>query len=325
MKQVHQDRHLDLVGWYTLLPSTGPNPETMATQQVFQIYNESAVLLGFHPDHALDKSSGSKLPLTVYESIWEVKNQSSQPESAAAEDKTMADGGGEGKGPQLKFRELPYSVEVDETEMISMNYIAGSSGGTTAAKDDKPSRSIESNGKGKRRLVEKGSGGESDPPPTTAPAVVTSSYTTEEEEMLAFLTTKANATRMLQARIRLITTYLEKLPPSVVASEGRPEDVNMDGDNTTPSLAVLRQIQALVSRLDLVVPSDQEAFEKELREGVNDANLVMLMDQIARSVSQARETGKKFNVVDQARTHGSKHVFAGGADFSELGVGDIMM
>lgn len=316
MKQVHQDRHLDLVGWYTLLPSTGPSPETLSTQEVFQIYNESAVLLGFHPDHALDKSSGSKLPLTVYEGVWEVKNQSTQPESAT-EDKTMADGG-EGKGPQLKFRELPYSVEVDETEMISMNYIAGSSGGTTTAKDDKPSRSIESNGKGKRRLVEKGS--EAEPP-----AAVTSSYTSDEEEMLAFLTTKANATRMLQSRIRLIKTYLEKLPPSVAASEGKPEDVNMDGDNTTPSLAVLRQIQALVSRLDLVVPSDQEAFEKELREGVNDANLVMLMDQIARSVSQARETGKKFNVVDQARNVGSRRGFSAGADFADLGVGDIMM
>lgn len=327
MKQVHQDRHLDLVGWYTLLPSSGPSAETISTQQVFQGYNESAVLLGFHPDHALDPSNGGKLPITIYESIWEAKPRTDQPD--ATEDKAAGDGG-DGR-PQLKFRELPYSVEVEETEMISMNYIAGSSGGGGSgtanvpggAKDDKPSRSIESNGKGKRRLVEKG--GEVD-----STAVPSDSLTTEEEEMVAFLTTKANATKMLQSRIRLIKAYLENLPLSVLTGGNKPDDVNMDADNTTSSMTVLRQIQALVSRLDLVVPSNKESFEKELTQGANDANLVMLIDQIARSANQARDTGKKFNIVETAKSVNLRRNpagadYQGGPDFSSLGVGDIMM
>lgn len=350
MRQVHQDRHLDLVGWYTLLPSTGPSQESRFTQQVFQAYNESAVFLAFHPEHALDPNNGGKLPLTIYESVWEVKATAD-----ASEDKAMTDSTeGSGGGPQLKFREIPYSVEVEETEMISMNYIAGSSGGTTttaaaaaanaqsalANKDDKPSRSIESNGKGKRRLVEKGAEAET----AAAAAAASGDYlTTDEEEMVAFLTTKANAIKMLQSRIRLIKTYLENLPPSALT---KTDDVNMDADDATnaaattttttsspitASLTVLRQIQALVSRLDLIVPSDKETFERELAEGVNDAKLIMLMDQIARSANQARVTGKKFSIVESAKSSNNHRrgpnmgEYPMTTDFSSLGVGDIIM
>ncbi|KAJ4149813.1 hypothetical protein NW754_001246 [Fusarium falciforme] len=152
MITVHKDRQLDFVGWYTLLPSSGPTPTILPIHnQILEGWNESAVLLGFHPEQVLDHSVGGRLPLTIYESNYEVDDP--RADNNDGEDKKMDDGEPTLK---LKFRELPYSVETDETEMISMNYVAGSGGNAAAAapKEEKPSLSVESNGKGKRRLVE---------------------------------------------------------------------------------------------------------------------------------------------------------------------------
>lgn len=293
---------------------------TLPVQDSFQEFNESAILLGFHPDLAFDQSVGSKLPLTIYESIIEVKASTARPDQEGAEDKQMEDSGSR---PQVKFREVPYSVEVDQTEMISMNYVAGSAGGAnlSANKDDKPSRSIESNGKGKRRLVESGD--------AELPQDPNDTLTSEEEKTIAFLTTKANAIKMLQSRIRLIKTYLETLPPSFVASGTKSDDVNMDTDNTLPSYTILRQIQALVSRLDLVVPSDKESFEEEIFRETNDANLVQLLNQVVQSASQARDAGKKFNIVEQAKAIGQRRNIgldyqSGLSNFTSLNAGDII-
>lgn len=320
MKTVHRDRQLDLVGWYTLLPSIGPDESILGVHRFFlSNYNESAILLGFHPDHVLKHSAGGKLPLTIYESNWEVED-ASKPADQDAEDKRMDDGE---TGLQLRFRELAYSVETDSTEMIGMNYVAagGASAAATSAKEDKPSRSIESNGKGKRRLVE--SPAEDKPDSTMADEDI---LTRDEEEVIATLTTKANAIKMLQSRIQLIKTYLEQLPPSFINGE-KTEDESMDADKTTPSLTILRQVQALVSRLDLVIPSDKEAFEKEVLQETNDVHLVELLNKVMQSADQARDVGKKFSIVESA-----KHSRRGGADFGPLpqpnmvgAVGDMMM
>lgn len=323
MKQVHQDRHLEFVGWYTLLPSSGPAATTLPLQQVFQGYNESAILLGFHPDAVLSQAAGSKLPLTIYESILEVKGSSTtRPDPQDTEDNPMEDSDGR---PQIKFRQVPYSVEVDETEMISLNYVAATGGNASlnTAKDDKVSRSVESNGKGKRRLVESR---EADQPQTD-----NQDLTTEEEETIAFITTKSNAIKMLQSRIELIKTYLENLPPSFVAAGAKSDDVHMDTDSTTPSYKILRQIQALVSRLDLVVPADKDSFEREISEEANDASLIMLLNQVVQSANDARNAGKKASIVEMAKNMNQRRMASGldlpggQANLSSLGAGDIMM
>lgn len=320
VKTVHKDRQLDFVGWYTLLPSTGPDESILGVQRFFLAnYNESAILLGFHPDEVVRQhAAGGKLPLTIYESNWEVEG-SARPADQDAEDKRMDDGE---TGLQLRFSELTYSVETDETEMIGMNYVAagGASAAATVAKEDKPSRSVETNGKGKRRLVESPVEGKMDS--TMADEDI---LTREEEEMIATLTTKANATKMLQSRIQLITAYLERLPQSFLNGD-KVEDESMDDDSTTPSLTVLRQIQALVSRLDLVIPSDREAFEKEILQETNDVHLVELLNKVMQSVDQARDVGKKFNIVESA-----KYRRAGPIDYTlssqgmTVTTGDMMM
>ncbi|RSL72632.1 hypothetical protein BHE90_013181 [Fusarium euwallaceae] len=319
MITVHKDRQLDFVGWYTLLPSSGPTPTILPIHnQILEGWNESAILLGFHPEQVLDHSVGGKLPLTIYESNYEVDDP--RADNNDGEDKKMDDGEPTLK---LKFRELPYSVETDETEMISMNYVAGSGGNAAAAapKEEKPSLSVESNGKGKRRLVE--SQDEERKPEDDAAAL-----TPEEDEMIAALTAKANAIKMLQSRINLLTTYLERLPPSYVNGDAA-DAGSMDADYTTPSTTVLRQIQALVSRLDLVIPSDEVSFEREMLHEANNVNLVGLLNGIMQSVNQARDVGKKFNVVEMSkatsRRGGNPDYSVDPATFNIRGAGDILM
>uniref|UniRef100_A0A8H7NNZ2 COP9 signalosome complex subunit 6 n=1 Tax=Bionectria ochroleuca TaxID=29856 RepID=A0A8H7NNZ2_BIOOC len=290
MKKVHQDRQLDFVGWYTLLPLSGPSPSILDLHRIFlSEYNESAILLAFHPDQVLSHSAGGTLPLTIYESNWEVEG-SGKAAPDSTEDRNMDDAE---VAAQIRFRELHYSVETDETEMISMNYVAG--GGGSAAvntpKEEKPSRSIETNSKGKRRIVEN----EAEEEKSGDEAL-----TREEEEIIAALTAKANAIKMLQSRIQLIGSYLAKLPPSFVNGEPSDDD-SMDVDSTVPSLPVLRQIQALISRLDLIIPLDKESFEQEFIQQVNDVNLTELLNNIMQSTTQAREVGKKFGVVEHAK------------------------
>lgn len=306
VQNVHKDRNLDLVGWYTVVPSSGPSPVVLDIhEQILGKYNESALLLGFHQDEVLSHSVGGKLPLTIYESYWEVDDART---AAAAddEDESMADGE---PRLRLKFREVPYSVETDETEMISMNYIAGGGGSATATStvattittstttEDRPSRSVESNGKGKRRLVE----------PEDEETCDYSEYngsvplSRAEDEMIAALTTKANAVKMLQSRIQLLTAYLERLPPSFQVEGSITAEEVQDAGEIVPSLVVLRRIQALVSRLSLATPSDKVAYEKEMLREQNDVNLVGLLDGIMQSINEARIVGKKFHVVESVK------------------------
>lgn len=320
MITVHKDRQLDLVGWYTLLPSSGPTSTTLTVHnQILQGWNESAILLGFHPEQVLDHSVGGKLPLTIYESNYEVDDPKTDNDG---EDKKMDDGEPTLK---LKFKELPYTVETDETEMISMNYVAASGGNAAAAvpKEDKPSLSIESNGKGKRRLVES-QDEEKDVAQEDEVAL-----TPEEDEMIAALTAKANAIKMLQSRLHLLTTYLERLPPSYVNGDAT-DLTSMDTDYTTPSPTVLRRIQALVSRLDLVIPSDKPSFEREMLHEANDVNLVRLLNGIVQSLGQARDVGKKFHVVEAAKATHRRGAAAPSQEFADpsfniRGAGDILI
>ncbi|KAK1256324.1 hypothetical protein MKX07_008583 [Trichoderma sp. CBMAI-0711] len=320
---VHKDRKLDFVGWYTLLSSSGPSPTILPIHnQILENWNESAVLLGFHPQEVLQHSVGGKLPLTIYESNYEVDDVRGENDG---EDKKMDDGESTLK---LKFREVPYSVETDETEMISMNYVASGGGNATASapapttKEERTARSIESNGKGKRRLVES----EVEDNKKDAAVDEASALSREEEEMLASLTAKANAIKMLHSRIQLITTYLQRLPPSFVNGDAQDggESMDTDSNNTVPSLNILRQIQALVSRLDLVIPSDREAFEREVQSETNNVHLLGLLNSIMQGVVQAKDVGRKFHAIEASKTaarRGTMDYSTG--SFNLSGTGDL--
>ena len=249
-------------------------------------------MLAFHPQEALSESVGGKLPLTIYEGFREVENTRTDDDG---EDQKMEEDRLEAK-TTLVFSTVKYMVETDETEMISMNYIAGSGGSAAAtAKEERPVLAVESNGKGKRRLVESDIDEGQD-----AAQDVPTVFTRAEDDLINNLNTKANAIKMLHSRIQLLTTYLERLPPSYVSGQST-DARDADPSSTVPSLTILRQIQALVSRLNLVIPSDEKAYGDEMLQEQNDVNLLDLLDSIMQSVGQVRSVGKKFHVVESAK------------------------
>src|ERR1700709_1008902 len=75
VKDVHKVPALDLVGWYTIMPISGPQPIHLPLhREILESYNESAILLGFHPTAVLEGSVGGKLPLTIFESNYEAED-----------------------------------------------------------------------------------------------------------------------------------------------------------------------------------------------------------------------------------------------------------
>lgn len=124
-RDVHQAPLLDLVGWFTTAPATGPEAQHVPIhQQLSQGYNETAVMLAFHPSGLLEgKATGGKLPLTIYESVYE---------TALERGGDAMDTGEKEPGLELRFRELPYSIETGEAEMISVDFVARGGGNATA-------------------------------------------------------------------------------------------------------------------------------------------------------------------------------------------------
>ncbi len=132
-KDVHKAPALELVGWFTTAPATGPEPQHLSIhQQILKGYNETAILLAFHPSDVLKKEAvGGKLPLSIYESVYE----SRKAEGQGAGDHAMEIVGGDAPhAPQLdlRFRELSYSVETGEAEMISVDFVARGGASSTA-------------------------------------------------------------------------------------------------------------------------------------------------------------------------------------------------
>ena len=322
VKDVHKVPALDLVGWYTILPTSGPQPNHLPIhRQILHSYNESAILLGFHPTEVLEGSAGGKLPLTIYESNYEAEETGGE----AGEDKEMKDG-----EPQLglKFKELPYSVETGEAEMISVDFVARGGGNATAvdgtvkkaAKDE-----VGDKGKGKTRAEKKKSDEEEGDASRNDDQHILSG---EDEELIASLTAKANAIKMLHARINLIAVYIQNLPPSY-SSNAVPEGTEPEEKEYTPvNHSILRSIQALLSRLSLLIPADSAAFEHELMSEQNDVNLVSLLSVITNSIKDVRETGRKFAIVDtgkQAKERGphGRNMWDGPSG-GVMGVGDLL-
>jgi COP9 signalosome complex subunit 6 len=317
VKDVHKVPALDLVGWYTILPTSGPQPVHLPIhRQILESYNESAILLGFHPTAVISGSVGGKLPLTIYESNFESEESAAE----SGEDKEMKD-----SEPQLglKFRELPYSVETGEAEMISVDFVARGGGNATAVPGGptilKPD---ESAGKGKTRAATKADKKAPEPAKVDDQHILSR----EDEELIASLTAKANAIKMLHARINLIATYLQNLPPNCTSGNAL-ESVESSTAYSPVNFSVLRSIQALLGRLSLMIPADAVAFEQELRSEKNDVNVVSLLGMITNSIRDIKETGRKFSVVDAGRTAKVKgNAARSGWDISgrALNAGDIM-
>ncbi|KAJ5512386.1 JAB1/Mov34/MPN/PAD-1 [Penicillium fimorum] len=273
-KDVHKDPPLDLVGWWSTAPSTGPNDAHLPLhRQILQDYNESAVFLAFHPSQLQDSgSNGGKLPLTVYESVHE-----GQTAPDASKDMQVD---GEEAVPNIKFRELPYSVETGESEMIGIDTIVQASGTASLNATQEPTKraqqteQTESNKQSSQVELSQ-----------------------EEEELIASLSTRLNAVRTLESRVSLIKSYLSSLSEADFSS-----DRSKDNTSTTKlSHPILRNINSLLSHLSILSPSEQSTFSTEVLSQSNDVLLISLLGQLGDNVKAMRELGRKSAVVQTAR------------------------
>ncbi|KAI1377513.1 hypothetical protein F4677DRAFT_38652 [Hypoxylon crocopeplum] len=313
MKTIHSSPQLDLVGWYTVLPKSGPTLSILPIHNwILSEHNESSLLLAFHPEEAVQHSAGSKLPLTIYESNYEAD----EPKADQGEDKEMRDGD---LPLTLKFRELPYSVETGEAEMISMDFVARGTGNATVVEPREQKKQPKSTTEGDSKGKQPAKAPEAQDKNQEAEEHILSS---EDEEMIAALTAKANAIKMLQSRVNLLTTYLERLPPSYLSPNNA--TTLSEGQQTTPSHTILRSIQALVNRLPLLVPSDTKAYELEMLSEANDVHMMELLNDVMQSITEIQDVGKKYSTVEGAKNRGGKLLEAP-ASFTFSGPGDLAL
>ncbi|CAK7199749.1 hypothetical protein SEUCBS139899_002432 [Sporothrix eucalyptigena] len=367
MKTVHKDRNLDLVGWYTVLGRSGPTAHIMQVhEQILPLCSEStaAVLLAFHAEDLAEPSVGGKLPLTLYETHYEQDEKVGD----GQEDKEMADAPAasapkpaSATGPRIavKLREITYTVDAAESEMISIDFVARGAANASAtetatetAAAGAPSTAAGSSNNNRDRAVaiESGNRKRRLVAATEAPALTPSSSMTEasaaatgpgataaaptgsadsnlspeEEELIATLTTRANAIRMLHARLQLLTKYLASLPEDALDNSGAAgKDASQDLAAVGVSLPVLRSIQALVQRLPLVVPPPVAgAFEEERQRQNNDVQLVsLLLEDMMQNISSARQVGDKFGIVESARVAARRQSRMGGSGAEFVGRG----
>ena len=132
-KDVHKAPALELVGWFTTAPASGPQSQHVPIhQQITHDYNETALLLAFHPSSVLEGAAvGGKLPLTIYESAYETGQDGGKASRGAGDDEAMEIEGHDAS-LELRFREVPYAVETGEAEMISVDFVARGGGNATA-------------------------------------------------------------------------------------------------------------------------------------------------------------------------------------------------
>jgi COP9 signalosome complex subunit 6 len=320
---VHKVPALDLAGWFTLCPESGPTVAFLPIHKQFLAYNESALLLAFHPS-AISSSAitniNGKLPLTIYETVYE-----SEP---TKQDDSMQIDGEETSG--IRFRPIPYTIETDETEMIAVNYVAKGGGNAATAT---PLDTDASTHQGREEREDKHGKRRADEPPEasesasdTASANVLSP---EEEDHVASLTTRLNSIRMLQSRLNLLSTYISSLPPSSLSD---PEsEANIDQVH----LPHLRNIRALLTRLSLLTPHTADTSAPTLptttvsmtatshpprldalahaqQAQTNDVNLSSLLALLGQDVQGLSELGRKFALVESARQDKGKKMGGGG-------------
>lgn len=199
----------------------------------------------------------------------------------------------------IRFRELPYSVETGEAEMIGVDTIAKGSG--TASWTEPAAQGSKKINKNKKESSQ-------------------AELTQEEEECMfrmlfqhrsstsAFLTklvianlnTRLNAIRTLESRISLIKSYVSSVTES-----------NDPASPSSPQMshAIIRNINSLIAQLSILSPRDPNAFRSEVLSQNNDVKLVSLLGQMGESVKAMSELGRKSVIVQgarqtrQARTH----------------------
>lgn len=290
-KEVHKTPELDVVGWFTLCPETGPLPEHAPIhKQLATLGCEHPILLAIHPAafKRLDGTKG-KLPITIYETVTESHPQSTDSNAMQVDS-------------DLHFRTVPYSVETDETEMIAINYVAKGAGSASAVSQS----SRQDNTSKKSSTDRNGSDLQEDHAQASATenhtAEASSQLTSDEEDQIAALTTRLNSVRMLQSRLTLLTKFCETLPPCYLTDESIP----FTPTTLTPDqYQSVREIQALITRLSLLTPSDTTTttlYHNASQSQANDVAISSLLADLGVDIQNISELGRKFAAAEHIKS-----------------------
>ncbi|KAF2714802.1 hypothetical protein K504DRAFT_366861 [Pleomassaria siparia CBS 279.74] len=316
-RDVHKAPQFELVGWFTLGPASGPQPYILPIHtRISEVYTESPILLLFHPaDAASEATAAGKLPLTLYESVFE--NATGGPNEKAMD----IDGAAQPKA--LKFKELAYTVETGEAEMIGVDSVARGGGNATAvngaaAAAPKEASKVEDGKKGKGKVISQKEKHREEMIDESAV------LDADDEEILSTLTAKTNAIRMLSRRIALLRAYMSSLPPSYLSDPSLPFDTPVSAEQPLPlDHSILRSISAMLSRISILAPPDAEAFTLESHQESSDVQLIALLSSITNSVSAAKELGRKSHIVEHAKQQGRKGginmMMSGGSGYDGAG------
>jgi COP9 signalosome complex subunit 6 len=239
----------------------------------------------------------------------------------------------------IEFRELPFSIDTDETEMIAIDYVAKGAGSAAAVDDavsPQPVKLVEApvpDKKGKKRA---------DLNLQAAEAQISNEekepvkpLTPEEEDQIASIRTRLNSVKMLQSRLALLQRFLQSLPPSYLST---PDARNTPAASTFVDplhLLHLRNVQALLTRLSLLTPpsnpspTDQaHSLASTSLAQANDVSLASLLSLLGQDVQSLSELGRKFYTVESAKSNSKSKPLPkgpggmGGAPGSFSGLGD---
>lgn len=281
------------MGWWSTAPPSGPDTSHLSIhRQLLQDYNESAVFLAFHPSQ-LQQRQGAKLPLTVYESVLESENHDTGKDMQID---------GEEPPSNIRFRELPYSVETGEAEMIGVDTIAKGSGTATRTETTTQVPASGSSKNVSRQKQKQKEGGQSTQAELSQEEeecmpvlfqVCHSLPPLTQEKVITNLNTRLNAIRTLESRIALIKSYVSSVS-------------NTDASNDDPSApklshTILRNINSLLSHLSILSPDEQSGFTSDFIAQSNDVLLVSLLGQMGEGVQAMRELGYKSAMIETAR------------------------
>lgn len=283
-RDVHKAPALDLVGTFMLGSVEGPaEVHAQVVKQVQKLTSsDSLMMLLFHPG-MVDDLQGGKLPVTLYESV---------------QDQT------EGGGADTKFRELSFEVETGEAEMIGVDFVASGAGNATAVLQAErvaaESSSKDKKAKGKGKAQDEGNANANG----TTRYTPFNPLTPEDEELLAALTAKVNAIKMLNERLSRLRAYLTTQPESYLTSA-----TSTEPPPETTNHTLLRSINAMLSRLPLLAnTSTSVAAEREKQ----DVHLTSLLASLTRSVSEAQSMGNKFHWYSREKQSKERGALGGG-------------
>jgi COP9 signalosome complex subunit 6 len=252
--------------------------------------NDNIMLLLFQLD-MVDKMEGGKLPIGLYEPYQEPVGEQSE----------------------MRFRELSFEVETGDAEMIGVDFVAKGGGNATAvqgvATAESSSRDKKTKGKAKSEAKDDKDDAESD-------AAVTNVLSREDDELIASLTAKSNAIKMLNQRVNLIRSYLTSLPESYL-TDANSTELPADGTN----YPLLRNINSLMSRLPLLTPPTaapatngaQETPVSSLHQTASreqqDVHLTSLLAALTRSVAETQTLASRFHSVQRERNIKDRSAF----------------